>query len=279
MQRYRYTVMIVTLILSMVGLSTFAQEPEPERDAETLRQVYYEEFNRVLREQYGTRALGRSPILDGIAQVLAESISCTEDPAEFDIPVMARAADYGLYEGDTAVRVTRYPLLPIVNMRSVEDMARFFTGAIFEENINQAGRFYREIGVGLQPCIAVETSGAVGSTPQYALFVILGAQPDVIPVVIENGEKELIAESLPLEVEISVHQENSRQLPGIFGRGVSLRLANEPITASTPSLAYQSAVTWQFDTCGENTLYYELTDAEGLSLEGSTSVELICPES
>jgi hypothetical protein len=242
-----------------------------------MEEIFVTHFNRILREQLGTRALARNDILDGVAQKIADQVGCSNAPVEFDIVREVLSAGYKAYPGDTTARTTRIPLLPIVNFRPIEEMAQFYTVDIFE-TINQDGRYYREIGVGITPCNVNLGDEAVGSTQQYALFVILGSQPDVIPVVIENGSKQLTVDGVPVTVNLSIHQENSRQREGIFGRTVTMRLSNTPLDSSVEAIPYESTLTWELSTCGANTVYYELTDKNTLKVTGETSVEVVCPE-
>jgi hypothetical protein len=276
--KFTIKLMLGVVLVMVVALPfTFAQEEETtEFDAEAAKETFYVEFNRVLREEIETRALAHSAILDEVAQTIADEIGCTEDRVDFDIKFAVADLGYEMYPGDNEVRTTRIPLLPIVNERPIEEMATFYTGDIFESNINQAGRFYREIGIGVAPCIVDLGPDSVGSTQQYTLFVILGSQPNVIPLVIENGASQITAETTPVPVTLSIHQENSRQRPGIFGRAETMRLSSTPLDDSVEAVRYEDTVAWELADCGENSVFYELTDAEGLTVEGSATVEVVC---
>jgi hypothetical protein len=267
--------LVIALLLALTP--AFGQdEAEEARTPEEMADAFTVEFNRVLREQFDTRALARSDILDGVATEIAEQVGCTNNRIDFDIQLEAELGGYRVYPGDNEARTTRIPLIPAVNIRPIEDMASLYAAGIFENNINQPSRFYREIGVGVSPCIAVQGPDAIGSTEQYGLFIVLGSQPDVIPVVIENGGSTIEVDAVPARVELSIHSENSRQREDIFGSTASVRLSNSPIDDDTPSSLYTPAVLWALEECGENTVYYELTDEAGLIIEGSTSVDIVC---
>jgi hypothetical protein len=277
MHKIRYAILLV-IILALSAFPVLAQdEPSQVSDPEQMEETYLAEFNRILRDEIGTRALARNDILDDIAQKTAEALGCTNEPVEFDINQDVMDAGYKTYPGDNSTRTTRIPLLPIVNFRPIEEMATFYTEDIFE-TIDQDGRYYREIGVGVAPCIVDLGDEAVGSTPQYSMFIILGSQPDVIPVVVGNGTDQITVDAVPVTVPVSIHQENSRQIEGIFGRAATVRLSAEPLTDSNAAQAYEPLVQWELTECGPNTIYYELTDEAGLTLSGETAVEVVCPE-
>jgi hypothetical protein len=272
------TKVLVCLFMFCLLANPVQAQDRAAPDGEAMEERFLGEFNRIMRQEIGARALARNPILDEVAQEIADLLGCTDDRVEFDIQHEVAQRGYGVFPGDDRPRTTRVPLLPAVNFRPIEEMAQFYTEDIFENNINKPGRFYREIGVGVSPCIVVDEADPdlIGSTQQYGLFVILGSQPDVIPVVIENGTSSLSATEAPLTVNLSIHQENSRQQVGIFGRGDRLRLSNAPLTEDDDLENYQAGMEWEFEDCGANTLYYELTDTEGLTLEGEVSVEVLC---
>jgi hypothetical protein len=271
---------LLVVILLMLALTPAMGQDDAEEplDATEMADAFTVEFNRVLRQEFETRALARNDLLDSVALQVAEQVGCTNDRIDFDIQLEAELAGYRLYPGDNETRTTRIPLIPAVNVRPIVEMANLYSAGIFENNINQPSRYYREIGVGVSPCTAIQGPDAVGTTQQYGLFIVLGSQPDVIPVVIESGGLTLGAESVPVTVELSVHQENSRQREEIFGTTESIRLSNTEIDDDTPSQPYAPVVAWDLEECGMNTVYYELTDTEGLMVEGSTSVEVICGE-
>jgi hypothetical protein len=267
---------ILMAVYPAVAQEGTAEETAP-LDAEAMEEAFVTTFNRILREEVGTRALARNAILDEVAQKITDAVGCSDQRVEFDIVREVLEAGYQAYPGDTTARTTRIPLLPIVNFRPIEEMAQFYTVDIFE-TINQDGRYYREIGVGITLCTVNLGDEAMGSTQQYALFVILGSQPDVIPVVIENDGKQLTVDGVPVTVNLSIHQENSRQREGIFGRTVTMRLSEAPLDESVQAIPYSSTLEWEFKECGANTVYYELTDANGLTVTGETSVEVVCSE-
>ena len=272
--RFFFILMFVVVALMVSPVSAQNERIDPE----AMSQAFYEQFNHVLREEFGHTALARNEILDHVAQDIAQTIACTDNRVQFSIQREAREQGFQTYPGDNSARTTRIPLLPVVNLRPIEELAQFYAADIFQNNINSQGRFYREIGIGVFPCIAVNSRGVRGSTEQYSLFVILGAQPDVIPVVIENGERILNVESVPVTVTLSLHEEVSRPREGIFGAGSKARLSSEPIDDDTPESDFQPFMEWEFEECGINTLYYELTDAANVTVEGSTSIDIHCPD-
>lgn len=269
-------------VVTPPSLADFPAQAEPnalDEQVQVWREAFLVTFNTILRTEFNSRPLAPNPILDEIAQEIAALVGCTNERVEFDIQREALRLGYEPYpDATTIARTTRVPLLPAVNTRSVEEMARIYTSDIFQNNINLSGRFYREIGIGVSPCIVATDAEVIGTTTQYGLFVILGAQPNVIPLVIENGARQLEASELPLRVTLAIHQENSRQLDGLFGIVSRMRLSNAPLTAGVLNRSYEPYVTWSLESCGENTVYYELTDTVGLQVTGETSVEVICEE-
>lgn len=274
------TLFIAVCFLLLVSLSVpvFAQEGEAEGtlDAAAMGNEFLGAFNQILVEEFEARALARNSALDGVAEEIARSVGCNEERVEFDIQQSVKDAGYAAYPGETFPRTTRIPLLPVVNNRPIEEMAQFYAADIFENNINQPGRFYREIGIGIVPCVVVEAD-QVGSTQQYGLFIILGSQPDVIPVVVGDGSGS-VEGSAPTTVAVSVHQESTRQMDGIFGRGASIRISTAPLGDSDEAIAYGSPIEVELTECGTNTVHYELTDTNDVVLEGSADIELVCPE-
>lgn len=265
---------LLWLVSGVALAQTGSDEP---LDGEQMAAAFVAEFNRILREDLEHPALARNPILDEIAQNIARQVGCQDGRVTFDIQEEAAERGFALYPDDNLARTTRIPLLPAVNQRPIEEIAEAYTPAIYGSNIAQQGRFYREIGVGVDPCVA-RVGQTVGSSQQYGIFVILGAQPNVIPVVIENGETSLPAESTPLEVTLSVHEELSRPRSDIFGATQEIRLSNEPLTDEVEAIPYAPFVAWELPECGENTVYYELTDEAGMTVEGETSVTVECTE-
>lgn len=276
------SLLTVLFLLAVAFTPVFGQDDtEEELDAEELKETYLAEFNRVLLEEIETQslpplALQPSPILEELAQQISDEIGCSDDAITFDIQRDILELGYEAYEGDTVARTTRVPLLPIVNLRPIVEMATFFTQDIWGTNI--ANVRYREIGIGVTPCIVEDGANAVGSTQQYALFVILGVQPNVVPVVIQYGLDEIEVDDVPVTVTLSVHEESSRPLGDIFGRAESMRLSSEPLTDDVEAQDYVPLVEWELTECGTNTVFYELTDREGMTLEGETSVEVVCSD-
>lgn len=268
--RYLYRLLIVGLLVSGLGLApalvVAQQDTEQDTEEEALREAFTVAFNTLLREEYDALPLARHPALDELAQDIAIEVGCADEEVQFDIPEDVVALGYTPYADEARARTTRVPLLPIVNQRSIASIVELYAPSIYESNINQPGRFYREMGVGISIC----------SESAYSIFVILGAQPDVIPVVIDNGAAQLMVETVPHEVRLFVHQENSRPLDGIFGTTEQMRLSNEPLTVRDFAQRYRESLTWTLDTCGENTVYYELIDADEQRVSGETRVELIC---
>lgn len=268
------------VVVFLLSVRVFAQAPDDESalTPDTLRASFVDGFNTFLREEANYPALAVNPALNEVAQAIAEQIGCTSESVNLDIQDRVAALGYQVFPGDDKPRTTRLPLLPIVNLDPIAEVTDFYAADIYGTNIAQASRFYREIGVGAFPCIANAGTNAVGSNQQYALFVILGVQPNVIPVVIGNGLPTITVPDVPAMVEISIHQEDSRPRPEIFGRIDSMRLSNQAIDANTPTLLYDSIVEWTVTDCGQNTIYYELTDTQGMILRGETSVNIQCSE-
>lgn len=246
--------------------------PTQQAEAEQMKQRFISGFNRILVDELGQPALARNAMLEQVAQRISDDVGCTEEGTSFNIPQEAMEAGYQRYQGDNLPRTTRNPLAqPIVNYQAIEVIVAEYGERIYYNSINQPGRFYREIGVGIRPCVA-----ALGGTPQYALFIVLGSQPDVIPVLLGYGVPEVRVDEVPATLPLSIHQENTRQQPGSFSRAASLRLSDAPLSADDMPLPYSPVMEWTVNSCGPLTLYYELSDTTGLVQEGQTSIEVVC---
>lgn len=264
----RKAVLGIWVIFLVAGWSLPVQA---QNDPEEMKVFFVAEFNRILREDFNALPLAHNPILEDVAQDIADEIGCRDDEVQFDIQGDVTRLGYKSYPGFSIGRTTRVPLVTIVNNRPLDTLMRNYTNIIFTSNINRSGLFYREIGVGVSICQNTRT-------PQYSLFVVLGAQPDVIPVVIENGAPTLEADSAPVTVTLSVHEENSRRAPGIFGKASTMRFSTLPLDERIPVLDYAPSAEIELTACGTNTVFYELIDTEGVTVTGETSVEVICAE-
>lgn len=271
------TIFIVITIIALGTTMVAAQDeatPEPEPlNADEMEETFLSVFNTKLTTTHDHPALTRNDILDEVAQDIAEKVGCTDERVDFSIQTEVRDLGFAMYPQDNLPRTTRIPLVTAVNLAAIDAVADLYVDGIYGTNIARQGLFYREIGIGVSPCVAVE-----GGNPQYGLFVILGAQPDVIPVVIGDGTSQQTIDNADANVTISVHDESSRRVEGIFGEGATMRLSDEPLTDDVRAVPYRSITDFSFGTCGEITLFYELTDTLGVVSEGETSTELICEE-
>jgi|GEM_PF-5597890 len=245
-------------------------------DPDAMAEDFVQILNEYLVENEGYPALARNTILDDVALSIAESVGCTDAVIELNVQERTLEAGYAVFEGDALPRVTRNPLASIVNQSPIESVAELAVSQIYGNAIAQPGQFYREIGVGVFPCVVNEGDNAIGSNQQYALFVILGSQPNVLPVVIASGNPALDVEEAPIELTISFHEEDTRPRPDNFGQGDTLKLDDEPLTDETLEQDFESFVSWEFESCGTHTLYYEIADKNGNTLSGDVSIELVC---
>lgn len=257
---------VLAAFFALAPAARLNAQSDKDNEIEALGEEFFVAFNDVLRTEIGengVRALARNEALDTVAQRLADEAKCGTRWSGV-IPNMARDAGYGVYL-DGASRTTTGALFTISSPIPPAERARDVAEDVWETNIDPY--HYREMGVGVVPC----TVGA-GGTQQYAIFVILGSQPDVIPVVIENGATELETFAPPYRVQLSIHEENTRRPPNAeyFGKAEFMKINDGEVSAFQPRLY------WMLEECGLNTITVELTDTRGNTVVSAAEVMLKC---
>ncbi len=149
----------------------------------------YVEVNRALIAE-GLRPLGRDATLDDVAQTIADELSATGEYVSLP-RILADQLGYPRWP-DGGQRV----ISEAVNLIGIETPAEF--AATWREPLTEIllNTFYREIGVGVATRIAVE-----GGTEQNVYVVILGAQPNVLPVIINDGAPTVYNQQIELYIQ------------------------------------------------------------------------------
>jgi len=135
-------------------------------------------------------------------------------------------------------------------------------------------RFYREIGIAYQEN---KDNGR-----NYYVFVF-GAQPNVLPIIVADfsARNQIATTVSSREVLLYINDENSHRPGGLdyIGGIQNMQVSEQPITADCPTgfssdwEAYQNAMPFELsDGFGAKTIYVRLCDANGKSLDVSTTL-------
>ncbi len=251
--------LIVLVSLLLVVLPSYAQTDMDDMAAQT-----YVEANRALIDQ-GLRPLGRSEILDQVAQEIADELSATGTYASLP-RVLADTYGYPRWP-DNGQRV----LSDAINLIGVETPTEF--AAIMQpELVDVISRsFYREMGVGYATRVAVE-----GGTEQNVYVLVLGAQPNVLPVVIGDGADVVYTR----DVEVHIHNELSLAYQtddDIIQRADNVRIANSEADLETARWfswdVNNFAVPWTLtEDYGEKEVWAEFEDEKGVIVTYTATV-------
>lgn len=256
-------VLLSGILVFTVSSSVMAQD-DAEATGPTTDDVYVA-INQMLIEQEA-RPLGRSELLDEVAQSTADELSNT---GTF-VTVPTVAADEVGYPRwpDNGQRVINQAI-NYIGVGSPEEFAE-----IWEEDLPEILQttFYREIGIGVSTYQAVE-----GGTIQNVYVIVLGAQPNVLPVIINDGDATVYQR----DVELYIHNELSLAYEtdaDVIQQAFDIRIANsEEELDSAPTIDWLEnnyAVPWQLtDEFGPKTVWVEFTDDKGFSIRMVAEVE------
>jgi hypothetical protein len=220
----------------------------------------------------GERPLGRNETLDQIAQVFADELGETGTYTSVT-NVLADEFGYPRWP-DEGQRIINEPYNGI-GIESAAESADFWVEAI-AETLQES--FYREIGIGVSNRVA-----AAGGTVQTTYAIVLGAQPNVMPIVIGDGADTVYNP----EVELYIHNEFTLSYfinDEVLQRATEIRFASsEAELADATWQLYDDlnyAVPWQLsDSFAVQEVWVELRDAKGFSVTSVATVENADPAS
>lgn len=256
-------ILTVLMLLTLLVSSVYAQDGE-EDSFKQLGDETYLELNQALIS-IGTRPLGRSETLDAIAQQIADELGATGTYTS--VPrVLADELGYPRWP-DRGQRVIN----EAINLIGIAPPPQFV--AAWQDPISEilSTTFYREVGIGVAPRVAVE-----GGTVQNVYVVVMGAQPNVLPVIINTGEDTVYSR----EVELYIHNELSLAYEtddDIIQRAVRIRIANsEDDLEITEWISWDDvsfATLWELEAgFGEKTVWVEFEDEKGTRVRSSSTV-------
>ena len=262
------SLLLLTSILVLLGVSTPIQRISGQ-DNEYTPEDFLLALNQELRDS-GYLPLSRNQALDETAQFVINQTGCVGTWAGF-LPTEAYLRGYGTYSStDSISHTTNGDVFPmaqsITNGRMVDDIAADVVEAIREQI---AAHGYREIGIVIQNC----------PPNQIFIFVVLGAQPDVLPIIVNNGETVIQAQGTSATVALSIHDEDGRPRYGgssefLGGQEMQITVtnANQGITMQE-TLPYQDRMMLDL-ACGMNTIQIVLSDSAGHTMTSRTMVEV-----
>ncbi|MCB9436421.1 MAG: hypothetical protein H6673_05425 [Anaerolineales bacterium] len=244
----------------------YAQDGGTDSDLNQLDDEIYLELNTALIG-VGTRPLSRNETLDAIAQQIADELGATGTYTS--VPrVLADELDYPRWP-DNGQRVIN----EAINLIGTAPPPQF--AAVWQDPIAEilATTFYREVGIGVAPRVAVE-----GGTVQNVYVVVMGAQPNTLPVIINHGEDTVYSQ----EVNLYIHNELSLAYetePDIIQRAINIRIANsEAGLEDAEWISWDEAnfaMPWKLEAgAGEKTVWVEFEDEKGTRVRSSSTVTL-----
>lgn len=243
-----------------------AQNGISEAQLEALKDELYVEVNRGLLIE-GVRPLARNEILDELAQTIADELGAKGSYNSLPRD-LADQLDYERWS-DNGQRVLR----DAINTIGLGTPAEFVTSYRLQMADIVRDTFYRELGVGVSTRVAVE-----GGNVQYVYVVVMGAQPNVLPVVINDGAAEVYSQ----QVELYIHNELSLAYEtdeNTIQQAHSFRLANtEAELENAEWIVWQDnnfAYSWELSSeAGEKSVWAEFEDAKGVRTTYEAKVEL-----
>lgn len=263
-------ILLIVMTSTLIGTSITPTSHAQEGDALTrYSEELYVSVNQGLIA-LEERPLQRSEILDNVAQVIAEELGTTGTYTSVP-PVLADSLGYPRWP-DNGQRVISLPYNGI-GIQTPAEAADYWIEAI-AETLEESD--FREIGIGAANYVA-----GAGGTLQTAYVIVLGAQPNVIPVVINDGAARVYSS----EVELYVHNELTLSYET---DATTMQRANEVRFADSEAELEQAtwqlwddlnyAVPWQLtEGLGPKEVWVELRDAKGLSVKSVAIVELADP--
>jgi hypothetical protein len=271
--RNKIRFILIVLILGAISLSTLPltspvnAQDDPSATADDLTI----QLNRRLIEN-GMRPLARNETLDMIAQTIADELGATG--AYTSLPrVLADQMDYARWP-DGGQRVINQAFNVIT-----PESPHFFIDMVTGDLINVLqSTFYREVGVGISTRVAVD-----GGTEQNVYTIVMGAQPNILPVIVNAGSPTVYVR----DINLYIHNELSLayQTDGnVIVRAREIRIANsegdldgaewQTWDPNNDTLAIPWTLTQEY---GNKTVWVEFMDDTGFTLRSSTTVTYADP--
>lgn len=220
----------------------------------------------------GIRPLARNETLDMIAQTIADELGATG--AYTSLPrSLADELGYPRWP-DGGQRVINQAF-NVITPESPEFFVDMVVGDIVDVLVST---FYREVGVGVSTRVAVE-----GGTEQNVYTIVMGAQPNVLPVIVNAGAPTVYVR----DVDLYIHNELSlayQTADDVIVRARELRIANSE--AELDAAEWQTfepgselvATPWTLtQEYGEKTVWVEFMDDTGFTIRSSTTVNYADP--
>jgi hypothetical protein len=262
--RYLFIWGLLLLLVPRQSELTLAQTPETTTPADQL----YLALNQALIENEEL-PLARNPVLDVVAQGLADELSAT---GSYHAPLHTAVVDLGFQRWpDNSTRIS--DVFNYIGIDSLETVARLWSPQV-AGFIAQFG--YREIGLASAERVAVQ-----GGTVQNVYVAILGAQPNIIPVVINDGAPIVYTP----QVQLYIHGEWSlayETAEDVVQTVQTFRLANsEAELATAKVLSWEDnyfEYEWQLaDGFGPKEIWVEVADSKGATAHFVAQVEYADP--
>ncbi len=266
-------ILLICFVVSVVvGTSTSISRAQDDGTGDTLTRYGEELYVSINQGLIGLeeRPLQRNETLDAVAQVIADELGAAGAYGSVP-PVLADNLGYPRWP-DNGQRVISVPYNGI-GIQTPAEAADYWVEAIAE---TVAESYFREIGIGVSNYVA-----QAGGTVQTAYAIVLGAQPNVIPVVVNDGAAKVYSQ----EVELFVHNELTLSYETdatVLQRADEVRFANSEAELETATWQIwddlNSAVPWQLtDGFGAKEVWVELRDAKGVTVKSVANVELADP--
>lgn len=264
--------LILFVVTVMIGTSAKISRAQDDGNGDTLTRYAEELYVNINQGLIALeeRPLQRNETLDAVAQVIADELEATGSYTSVP-PVLADDLGYPRWP-DNGQRVISLPYNGI-GIQTPAEAADYWAEAIAE---TLADSKFREIGIGVSNYVA-----QAGGTVQTAYAIVLGAQPNVIPVVVNDGAAKVYSQ----EVELYVHNELTLSYET---DATTLQRANEVRFANSEAELEQAAwqlwddvnyaVPWQLtEGLGAKEVWIELRDAKGVTVKSVANVEIADP--
>jgi hypothetical protein len=275
MRKFRIFVVATTLICNSIFFLLAppplnAQDSSPGDDErEQLAQDLFVEINQsLITEEY--TPLARNETLDRVAQTIAEEL--TETGTYTSLPTMLADEEGYPRWPDNGQRVISQPFNYIGTQRPFE-VANFWSNSLID---TLDSSFFREIGIGISNFVAVE-----GGTVQNVYVIVLGAQPNVLPVVINDGAEVVYSR------DVSLYLHNEQTLAYFTDEdtiqfATRFRVANaEEDLASAEWREWEgftNPLDWELtEEFGEKSVWAEYEDEKGTRVQYEAIVEYADP--
>ena len=262
--RWLILLMMVTALLSgtMIPLANAQDTGMSEM---TLADEFYVELNNGLITE-GALPLGRSAELDQVAQVIADELGESGTYSSVP-PVLADEFGYPRWS-DNSQRVISEPY-QFIGTETPFEVATFLKSSIATVIKRD---FFREVGIATGEYVAVP-----GGTIQNVYVAVVGAQPNVLPLIIGDGASMVYT----ADVELYIHGETSLAYETddeTLQRILNVRFADtQSDLADADWLNFDEnsyAVPWTLSgEFGAKEIWAEVQDEKGLTMHFAATVD------